>query len=64
VRVQQARGTFRPPATENSPCHTRPLSIFRNPAVKKSLMRPESAVKTALKKRPQTRGLGSNGGNP
>ena len=39
-------------------------SIFRNPAVKKSLMLPELAVKTALKKRPQTRGLGSNGGNP
>ena len=28
------------------------------------LMLPEAAVKTSLKKRPQTRGLRSNGGNP
>ena len=32
--------------------------------VKKSLMLAEAAVKTALKKRLQTRGLRSNGGNP
>src|SRR5215467_8216133 len=34
------------------------------PPIKKSLMLQEAAVKTALKKRPQTRGLRSNGGNP
>jgi hypothetical protein len=37
-------------------------SIPRNPG--QSLMLPGAPVKTALKKRPQTRGLRSNGGNP
>jgi hypothetical protein len=34
------------------------------PPVKESLMQPEAVVKTALKKRLQTRGFRSNGGNP